>query len=329
MQSTSNAMAAAKAIARAAEAAALATKRAADAMSEALAGEPPSEDRTTPGGAGTKRGAPAFRVPTQPRAGKRKQGPATGTARGRSSTAGARLPLRGSGDREGGGGTEDEPGEFDEEMEAGSGSVNADSGNDEESEDDAEEEGHVHRKPAAAPEAGPAEVKAAAFPAVAPAPPAKPLGPSPSPAPKLAEPAGPPKKAAAVPPKAEIAVKGSSAAAVPPKADIAAKSSALAAFSVPVASAPKAEAAAKAARGSALTFAGRYPPKDPVRRARFLRERQAWHDWRDNLRVYSAVDSQASFWNFMREKVDLGADNYDDTVEDYIRLWQRNSHGSW
>ena len=105
-----------------------------------------------------------------------------------------------------------------------------------------------------------------------------------------------------------------------------------AAFSVPLTPAPQASPEAdsaapkaRAARGTALTFAGRYPPKNPVKRAQFLAERQRWHDWRNNLTVHNAEDSQASFYNFMRDHVDIGADNYNDVVDDFVNRWQRNS----
>ena len=78
-------------------------------------------------------------------------------------------------------------------------------------------------------------------------------------------------------------------------------------------------------RGTALTFAGRYPPKEPIKRGRFLAERQSWHDWRNGLDVYSAEDSQMNFYSYLREKVHLGAEDYDAVIEKIIQQWQMNS----
>ena len=41
-----------------------------------------------------------------------------------------------------------------------------------------------------------------------------------------------------------------------------------------------------------MPFAGRYLPKDPIRRARFLAERQMWRDWRKGLNVDVSEDKQ-------------------------------------
>ena len=84
-------------------------------------------------------------------------------------------------------------------------------------------------------------------------------------------------------------------------------------------------AKARAAHGTALTFAARYPPKDPIKRGRFLAERQSWHDWKNRLDVYSAEDSQANFYSYLRGKVDLGAENYDVVIDTIIQEWQVHS----
>ena len=81
----------------------------------------------------------------------------------------------------------------------------------------------------------------------------------------------------------------------------------------------------KAESGSALNFAGRYPPKDPIRRARFLVERQMWHDWRKGLNVYASEDNQESYWAFMRAHIALDSENYDEKIDHCITLRQGNS----
>ena len=81
----------------------------------------------------------------------------------------------------------------------------------------------------------------------------------------------------------------------------------------------------KAEPGSALTCAGRYPPKDPIRRARFLVERQMWHDWRKDLNVYTSEDNQESYWAFLRAHIALDSENYDEKIDHCIALWQGNS----
>ena len=77
-----------------------------------------------------------------------------------------------------------------------------------------------------------------------------------------------------------------------------------------------------------MTFAGRYPPTNPTKHARFLAERKRWHDWRNGLNLYVAADSQQNFYTYLREHVDLGADNYDDQIGHYITLWLRNSQSA-
>ena len=67
------------------------------------------------------------------------------------------------------------------------------------------------------------------------------------------------------------------------------------------------------------------PPKEPIKRGRFLAERQSWHDWRNDLDVYSAEDSQAKSYSYLRGKVDLGAEDYDTVIGNSIQHWQLNA----
>ena len=46
------------------------------------------------------------------------------------------------------------------------------------------------------------------------------------------------------------------------------------------------------------------------------------------MNVYVPGDSQQNFYTYLREHVDLEADNYDDEIEHYITLWQRNSQSA-
>ena len=85
---------------------------------------------------------------------------------------------------------------------------------------------------------------------------------------------------------------------------------------------PKAGPAPKAVfRGSALTFAGRYPPRDGIKRARFLAERDWWHDWRKTVWDYHPSDNQDDFYGYLRARIQLDAPEYDTEIGYYMRLW--------
>ena len=58
---------------------------------------------------------------------------------------------------------------------------------------------------------------------------------------------------------------------------------------------------------------------------RFLAERQRWHDWRNDLEVYSSADNQANFYDYLRSNVDLDAQNDDAVIDHFITQWQRQS----
>ena len=41
--------------------------------------------------------------------------------------------------------------------------------------------------------------------------------------------------------------------------------------------------------------------------------------------MYSAEDNQAIVYSYLREKVDLGAENYDAIIENIFQDWQMNA----
>jgi hypothetical protein len=73
-----------------------------------------------------------------------------------------------------------------------------------------------------------------------------------------------------------------------------------------------------------LTFAGRYPPETPVKRERFLAEREWWINWRQGIQEggYRVCDCQANFYQFMRQKIALDANDYDQRIGDIIQRWK-------
>ena len=292
-RSQGQAFALAKVIARAAEAAAIAAKRAGDAMAEAVAAskgdsQPTPPPVVPPGKRGRKRPA---NVPA----------PTKRTLIRRASAShDAALPLQGGDDETGDDGLSSQQDETDNESLEGG-----------------EKEGDGDRAPIR---------RAAVFlrPAA--------FGVLRNPLPAASATAG---TGAAVPLSAGVLASAETKAAVPapapasagPLAGPPAKAGASAAVGeLSQAEAGKANPAkAKAARGTAKTFAARYPPKEPIRRGRFLAERQSWHDWKNGLDVYSAEDSQANFYSYLRKKVDLGAENYGAVIDNIIQEWQMNS----
>ena len=78
-------------------------------------------------------------------------------------------------------------------------------------------------------------------------------------------------------------------------------------------------------RGARLTFAGRYPPADPVKRSRFLAERDWWLKWRKSVTAYWACDCQENFYKHLRQMIALDADDYDDRIEDLLKGWERTT----
>lgn len=299
-RSQGQACALAQTIARAAEAAAIASKRAADAMAEAVAAssgdsQPPPPPVVPPGKRGRK--SPA-NVPA----------PTKRTLIRRASAShDAALPLQGGDDETGDDGSSSHK--------DGSDSHKDDTDN--EFLEGGEQEGEGDRAPIR---------RAAVFtrPAA--------FGVLRNPLPAASATAG---TGAAVPLSAGVLASAETKAAAPapapasagPLAGPPAKAGASAAAGeLSQAEAGKAvPAKAKAARGTALTFAARYPPKEPIRRGRFLAERQSWHDWKNGLDVYSAEDSQANFYSYLRKKVDLGAENYGAVIDNIIQEWQMNS----
>ncbi len=132
---------------------------------------------------------------------------------------------------------------------------------------------------------------------------------------------------------APAAAKASSAASAPaaPKATspAAAKASPAPAPSAPAETVlpvhrPKSKALG---RGTKLTFAGRYPPADGPKRARFLGERQWWLDWRQSISEggYWVCDCQENFYKFLRSKIALDAEDYDERIETVFGAWKKNT----
>ena len=76
-----------------------------------------------------------------------------------------------------------------------------------------------------------------------------------------------------------------------------------------------------------MTFAGRYPPADGPKRARFLAERQWWLDWRHGISEggYWVCDCQENFYKFLRSKIALDAEDYDERIETIFGAWKRNT----
>jgi hypothetical protein len=79
-----------------------------------------------------------------------------------------------------------------------------------------------------------------------------------------------------------------------------------------------------------LTFAGRYPPADPVKRERFLAEREWWINWRQSIQEggYWVCDCQENFYQFMRQKIALDANDYDQRIGDIIQRWKNAASSS-
>ena len=73
-----------------------------------------------------------------------------------------------------------------------------------------------------------------------------------------------------------------------------------------------------------MTFAGRYPPTDPVKHEHFLAERKWWLDWRQTIpnTIYTPRDGQETFYKFVRFRLELDADDYDQRIGDIIQAWQ-------
>ena len=78
-----------------------------------------------------------------------------------------------------------------------------------------------------------------------------------------------------------------------------------------------------------MTFAGRYPPADPVKRGRFLAEREWWLEWRQKIPEgkYWVGDYQENFYKFLRDNIPLDADDYDQRIGNIITGWE-NTTGS-
>ena len=74
-----------------------------------------------------------------------------------------------------------------------------------------------------------------------------------------------------------------------------------------------------------MTFAGRYPPADPVKRGRFLAEREWWLDWRQKIEDYWVCDCQENFYKFVRERLELDASDYEERFGDVVEAWKKNT----
>ena len=73
-----------------------------------------------------------------------------------------------------------------------------------------------------------------------------------------------------------------------------------------------------------MTFAGRYPPADPVKRGRFLAEREWWLNWRQKIpnEDYMACDCQENFYKFVRERIALDASDYHARITNIVEGWK-------
>ena len=67
-----------------------------------------------------------------------------------------------------------------------------------------------------------------------------------------------------------------------------------------------------------MTFAGRYPPMNALKRERFMAEREWWHNWRSG----AGADDQKHFYTYLRSQIELDADNYDFRIQGILASWR-------
>ena len=71
-----------------------------------------------------------------------------------------------------------------------------------------------------------------------------------------------------------------------------------------------------------MTFAGRYPPMNALKRERFMAEREWWHNWRSGVSNYNVADDQEHFYTYLRSQIELDADNYDFRIQGILASWR-------